>query len=173
MKKVNEQFRASILCGVLCLASFALCACGRKTAPEPDVSALSFQLRSVFVERTEGGCLIARGSIGGATRNVASAVLELQPLEESCEGCPFVPQERVMVEGENIWEAPGAETFFLRYCPTSRAEEYRWRLSVQNALPGLPPQISPVGLTSGEALSRPPSLSGMPSLPERPEEVRP
>ena len=83
MKKVNEQFRASILCGVLCLASFALCACGRKTAPEPDVSALSFQLRSVFVERTEGGCLIARGSIGGATRNVASAVLELQPLEES------------------------------------------------------------------------------------------
>lgn len=108
MKKVNEQFRASILCGVLCLASFALCACGRKTAPEPDVSALSFQLRSVFVERTEGGCLIARGSIGGATRNVASAVLELQPLEESCEGCPFVPQERVRVEGENIWEAPGS-----------------------------------------------------------------
>ena len=84
-----------------------------------------------------------------------------------------MPQERVRVEGENIWEAPGAETFFLRYWPTSRAEEYRWSLSVQNALPGLPPQISPVGLTSDEALSRPPSLYGMPSLPERPEEVRP
>lgn len=30
MKKVNEQFRVSILCGVLCLASFALCACRQK-----------------------------------------------------------------------------------------------------------------------------------------------
>lgn len=166
MKKTRHNApRAGVVCGALCLA-LALCACGRKTAPEPDLSALSFYLRNVFVEKAEGGCLVVRGSIGGATRNVASAVLELQPLEGSCEDCPFVSQERTRVEGENIWEAPGAETFSLRYCPASRAEEYRWRLSVQNALPGLPPQISPVGVTTTQAQTSPSSLSDVLARPE-------
>ena len=159
MKRLYDVQRVHFLRAALCLALIALCACGRKTAPEPDLSVLSFSLRHVFVEKTEGGCLLVRGSIGGATRNVASVVLELQALQGSCEGCPFVPQERVRVEGENIWEAPGAETFSLRYCPASGAEEYRWRLSVQNALPGLPPQISPVGVTS-------PEMSAVPGAPE-------
>lgn len=165
--------RAHVLCGALCLALIALCACGKKTAPEPELSALSFSLRNVFVEKTEGGCLLARGSIRGATRNVASAVLELQALEGSCEGCPFVPQERVRVEGENLWEAPGAETFSLRYCPVSGAEEYRWRLSVQNALPGIPPQISPVGVTHTEAHTPQSSLSDILSQSEQIENSRP
>ena len=157
MKKNNKLSIISAPAGLCCLL-LVLGACGKKTDPEPDLSALSFQIRNVFVEKIDGKCLRVHGSMGGATRNVASVVLELQPLEESCANCPFVPQERVRVEGESIWEAPGAETFSFRYCPSSYSQEYRWRFSAQNILPGMPPQISPVE-TLTEGISLPPSES--------------
>lgn len=123
---------------------FALAGCGKKDAPMPDYSRQVFSWRNVFATLSDDGCVSIAGSVSGAPQNLASMVLELEPLDAACAGCPFVPQETHRVDSADAWESPDGETFRFAYCPSTRADAYRWRLVGRNVVPSLPVVPTPV-----------------------------
>lgn len=140
---------ALLLMLALIFAVPAIAGCGKKGPPRPHYSTQEFSWRNVFAEVTETGCLSVNGSVSGSARNVEKIILEFQPLDESCVGCPFVPQERYVVDAAEAWEAPDADTFRFAYCPSDQAGAYRWRLVGHNSNRGLGDVFTPVKVTSG------------------------
>lgn len=128
----------------LLLTMAVVTGCGKKSDPVPDQSRLLFSWRNVFATMTDNGCISLSGSVAGASQNMGSVVLEVQPLDASCEGCPFVPQETHSVNASDAWESPSGESFRFAYCPSTRADSYRWRLAGKNVFSGLPPVLTPV-----------------------------
>lgn len=129
---------------VLLVLIFAVAGCGKKSLPVPDYSRQLFSWRNVFATLSEDGCLSVSGSVGGETQNLAFMVLELEPLNTACVGCPFVPQEIYRIDSTDAWESPDGQTFRFAYCPASHDGAYRWRLVGRNVFSGLPPVSTPV-----------------------------
>lgn len=138
-----------VLCFIL---PVGLTGCGRKGDPTPNYSSQLFSWRNVFAAVSDAGCLSVSGSVGGASYNVESMVLELQPYDSSCAGCPFVPQETFRISATEAWEAPGGDTFRFAYCPADRAGVYRWRLVGRNVYSSLPLILTPVRIIGGDGL---------------------
>ena len=91
-------------------------------------------------------------------------VLELEPLDASCAGCPFVPQETYRVNSADAWESPDGQTFRFAYCPATRSETYRWRLvgrNVFSSLPAVPTPVRTVGAGESAAVTPLPSADAL------------
>lgn len=128
----------------------AVAGCGKKGAPMPDYSRQLFSWRNVFATLSDEGCVSVSGSVGGETQNLAFMVLELEPLDASCVGCPFVPQETYRVNSADAWESSDGQTFRFAYCPATRSEAYRWRLMGRNVFASLPAVSTPVRTVGAE-----------------------
>lgn len=124
--------------------------CGKKGPPVPNYSRQLFSWRNVFATVSDDGCLSVAGSVGGAFQNLENMVLELQPYDASCAGCPFVPQEVYRVTAADAWESPDGDTFRFAYCPSQRDAAYRWRLAGRNVFTSLPPVLTPVRVVGSE-----------------------
>lgn len=129
--------------------------CGKKGAPVPNYSRQLFSWRNVFATVSDDGCISVAGSVGGAYQNLENMVLELQPNDASCAGCPFVPQEVYRITAADAWESPDGETFRFAYCPSQRDVTYRWRLAGRNVFTSLPPVLTPVRLVGPEQPAAP------------------
>lgn len=124
--------------------------CGKKGAPMPDYSNQLFSWRNVFATLSDDGCVSVSGSVGGEAQNLAFMVLEIEPLDASCAGCPFVSQETYRVDSADAWESPDGQTFRFAYCPTARSDAYRWRLVGRNVFTSLPAVSTPVRAVGAE-----------------------
>lgn len=129
---------------ILLVLLLVVAGCGKKGLPVPDYSQQMFSWRNVFAVMSEDGCISISGSVSGETRNLAFMVLDLEPLEASCAGCPFVAQESFRMDPADAWESPDGQTFRFVYCPAARSDVYRWRLVGHNVFSSLPAVSTPV-----------------------------
>lgn len=135
----------------LCLALVpTLSGCGKKGAPMPDYSSRLFSWSNVSAVMSGDGCLSVSGAVDGSAENLADMVLELQPLDSSCEGCPFVPFLTHLVTAADAWENPSGRSFRFAYCPPLASPDavYLWRLAGRNVFSSLPPALTPVQVTT-------------------------
>lgn len=149
---------------VLLVLLLVMAGCGKKGAPMPDYSRQLFSWRNVFATLSDEGCVSVSGSVGGEAQNLAFMVLELEPLDASCAGCPFVPQETYRVNSADAWESPDGQTFRFAYCPATRSESYRWRLvgrNVFSSLPAVPTPVRTVGAGESAAVTPLPSADAL------------
>lgn len=140
----------SLLTAALVVALLLAAGCGKKGAPEPDYSSQLFSWRNVFATLSDDGCISVSGSVGGEAQNLAFMALEMEPLDASCAGCPFVPQETHRVNAADAWESPDGQTFRFAYCPATRSDAYRWRLVGRSVFASLPAVTTPVRTVEDE-----------------------
>ena len=144
MLKKTVQYGLCLFC---CLLLGTVLACGKKGDPLPQRIDQLFSWRNVFVTLTPEGGLSVAGSVSGAVRNVQSMKLEVEPLDDACPTCPFIPLEIFPVSLNEAWEGSGPSFSFTVF-PVTKASAYRWRLVGQNVVPSLPEVLSPVRITS-------------------------
>lgn len=118
-------------------------ACGRKGLPEPAINSELFSWHNVSAAPGSRSCINIHGEVSGSYSNLSSVVLELQPIDESCLGCPFVPMESHTLPATEIG-LQGGSRFNITYCPTTPSTEYRWRLTGKNRVPATPSIQTPV-----------------------------
>lgn len=123
----------------ICLVSIG---CGRKSLPIPQKINQLFSLQDVFVYLNSDGTLTVQGKVRGAIINVQSILLELEPINENCPTCPFIPLEKFNKRSEMISLSTGHFSFTVM--PAKRVMTYRWRLVGYNIISGLPEVHSPV-----------------------------
>uniref|UniRef100_B8DJI9 Lipoprotein n=1 Tax=Nitratidesulfovibrio vulgaris (strain DSM 19637 / Miyazaki F) TaxID=883 RepID=B8DJI9_NITV9 len=124
---------AVTLCAVLALGA----ACGKKIMPQPQDNRELFSWRGVTATATENGCLTARGEAQGNVDNMASVILEIQPIDgsaDSCAGCPFQATARQEFWPEKQITPQGTAIVEVTMCPDRKAPAYRWRLVGLNVL---------------------------------------
>jgi len=125
------------LCAVLALGA----ACGKKIMPVPQDHRELFSWRSVTATATTNGCIAARGEAQGNVDNMASVILEIQPLggsadgsADSCAGCPFQATARQEFWPEKQITPQGTAIVEVTMCPDRKAPAYRWRMVGVNVL---------------------------------------
>ncbi len=121
------------LCAVLALGA----ACGKKIMPVPQDNRELFQWRSTTATATPNGCIAARGEVQGNVDNLASIILEIQPIDgsgDSCAGCPFQATARQEFRPEKQITPQGAAIVEMTMCPDRKAPAYRWRMVGLNVL---------------------------------------
>ncbi len=138
MKKNRTVFFALLLFAVLTAA------CGKKGDPLPQKVDQLFSLQNVFVTYNPEGTLTVQGTVVGAIASVQAFSLELEAVDEDCIGCPFVPAEKYTQTPEEVWGGVRRADFGFTVYPHTRSTVYRWRLTVHNAVSGLPNAVTPV-----------------------------
>ncbi len=129
------------LCAVLALGA----ACGKKIMPQPQDNRELFNWRGVTAMATANGCIAARGEAQGNVDNLASVILEIQPLgvstdglgdgsADNCAGCPFRATSRQEFWPEKQITPQGTAIVEVTMCPDRKAPAYRWRLVGVNVL---------------------------------------
>lgn len=141
------------LCAVLALGA----ACGKKIMPVPQDHRELFQWRSTTATATPNGCIAARGEAQGNVDNLASVILEIQPLggttdgvaggmsngsptasgdgnAGNCAGCPFQATARQEFRPEKQITPQGTAIVEMTMCPDRKAPAYRWRMVGVNVL---------------------------------------
>ena len=121
------------LCAVLALGA----ACGKKIMPVPQDHRELFQWRNATAMATANGCIAARGEAQGNVDNLASVILEIQPIdgsEDSCAKCPFQATSRQEFWPEKQITPQGSAIVEVTMCPDRKAPAYRWRLVGVNVL---------------------------------------
>lgn len=121
------------LCAVLALGA----ACGKKIMPVPQDHRELFSWRSVTATATTNGCIAARGEAQGNVDNMASVILEIQPIDgsaDSCAGCPFQATARQEFWPEKQITSQGTAIVEVTMCPDRKAPAYRWRMVGVNVL---------------------------------------
>ncbi|WP_341806105.1 hypothetical protein [Nitratidesulfovibrio liaohensis] len=121
------------LCVVLALGA----ACGKKIMPVPQDHRELFQWRSTTATTTPNGCIAARGEVQGNVDNLASVILEIQPIDgsaDSCAGCPFQATARQEFWPEKQIGPQGTAIVDVTMCPDRKAPAYRWRMVGVNVL---------------------------------------
>ncbi len=143
----------------LCCLLLVTAGCGKKGDPVPQDSKNAFAWESATASLTAKGCLAISATMSGATRNVDSFSIELEPLnaapdstlpkelqteQDTCEGCPFVPREAHELTPQQA--IPGEKTtkFAFAYCPQTKAAGYRWRLVAKNVFMAFPYALTQV-----------------------------
>ena len=139
---------------VLCLA-----ACGKKGDPVPQDQKNWFSWEESRAMLTANGCLAIAAQMKGATQNVDSFSLEIEPLaplpdstlppelqtdQNTCEGCPFTPRETAEITPTEEQPNEQGERYTFTYCPEKKAAGYRWRLVARSVFLAYPYQLTPV-----------------------------
>ncbi len=134
------------LLAVLCLVAAA---CGLKSWPKPNAKEDRFEWQSVDFAR-KGGCLDISARLKGAAKNLDRVLLQLQPEDSGCSGCPFSPD--ILLEF-----GPGSQEFtqsdrevHLTTCALAPNKAYRFRLAGANLYTAL-------GLSMSGVQTSPPS----------------
>lgn len=121
------------LCATLALGA----ACGKKVMPVPKDDRELFSWKSVTATATANGCIAARGEAHGNVDNLASVIVEVQPLDSadnSCAGCPFQATQRQEFTPVKHLTPQGNAIVEMTMCPDRKAPAYRWRLVGVNVL---------------------------------------
>ena len=142
---MTSAFRKICSAALLCLALGAFAGCGVKGSPQPDYSGDMFGFGKLSASIESAGVVFVNGTLTGSFENADYLVLEMQPVDgEHCAGCPFVPQEKLLIESKEIWQDGNGSTFDVTYLPMFKADMYRWRVVGYNVYAGIPAQISEV-----------------------------
>ena len=125
------------------LISIGLFACGKKGDPLPQKIDQLFSLQNVFANINPEGTITVMGTVVGSKENAQSFTLELEPIEEDCIGCPFVPTERFTKTPAEAMVNRGTGEFSITILPSTQSNIYRWRVVVRNSVSGLPSVVTP------------------------------
>ncbi len=118
----------------LCLLSLLCLACGRKDNPSPSIVEDTFNWNNP-VAIAQGECISFSAHVGGNADNLGHVLLEVQNLDDSCRGCPFVANMHEKVYASEVLDRKSS-TVHINYCPTTTSDEYRWRLLGINKIRG-------------------------------------
>ncbi len=124
-----------ILLVALCLLSLVSIACGRKDKPSPSILADTFSWNNPTAV-AQNDCLSVSAHVGGNASNLNVVILEVQNLDDSCRGCPFVATMSEKVYASSVLDS-NSSTVNINYCPSRKSDEYRWRLVGINKIRGL------------------------------------
>ena len=153
----NLTMNKTLLSALLCALVLTSAGCGKKGDPVPQDKKNLFSWESADASFTANGCLAISAVMNGATRNVDSFTIELEPLsapanstlpaelqtqQDTCEGCPFAPQETGELSPQRVTD--NEKAFRFTYCPSTKAAAYRWRLVARNVFMSFPYVLSPV-----------------------------
>ncbi len=126
----------------LSLLALATLACGRKEYPSPSAVDDVFSWNNP-TSVAQGECLSISAHVSGNAQNLGIVVLEVQNLDDSCRGCPFVAQMSERIYASQVLDSKSS-TVNINYCPTRTSDEYRWRLVGINKIRGVAPVMSEV-----------------------------
>lgn len=121
----------------------ALFACGKKGDPLPQKIDQLFSLQNVFATINPEGTITVMGTVVGSKENAQSFTLELEPVDEDCIGCPFVPAERFTKTPAEALVNKEKGEFSITVLPSRVSNIYRWRVVVRNSVSGLPSVATP------------------------------
>ena len=142
---MTSALRKICSAALLCLSVGLFAGCGLKGDPRPDYSGDMFGFSRLSASIEAAGVLSVNGTLTGSFENVDYLVLEMQPVDgEFCAGCPFVPQEKLLIESKEIWQDGNGSTFDVTYLPMFKADMYRWRIVGHNVYAGIPALSSEV-----------------------------
>lgn len=149
---MTSALRKICSAALLCIALGTFAGCGLKGDPRPDYSGDTFEFGKLSASIEAAGVLAVNGNLTGAFENADYLVLEMQPVNgEFCAGCPFVPQEKLLIDSKDIWQDGNGSTFDVTYLPMFKADMYRWRVVGYNVYAGIPAQISEVQTVGTES----------------------
>lgn len=147
--RIRRMAAVAALCALLALGA----ACGKKIMPQPQDNRELFSWRGVTAMATSNGCITARGEAQGNVDNLASVILEIQPLggtadgaADSCAGCPFQATARQEFRPERQITPQATAIVEVTMCPDRKAPAYRWRLVGVNVLTRFAHALSKVQL---------------------------
>ena len=138
--KRNVIYRTPLLaCCLLLGAACLLAGCGKSGMPSPKKTQDTFTITGHALAPM-GDCVVARGAVSGAIRNVEFITLELAPINsyDDCPGCPFAARESGEFTAADAQLDETTGQFMFSFCPAETAPMYRWRLVGKNAFRGLP-----------------------------------
>ncbi len=124
------------LLALLLAASLLLAACGYKSWPHPAAKEDRFEWANVDFLR-KGNCLDVAGRLKGAGKNLDRVLLQLQPEDSGCAGCPFDPD--VVLDfgpGSQDFQMEGNDLRFTT-CALAPGKAYRMRLAGVNRFTSL------------------------------------
>ncbi len=131
--RIRRVGAVAALCAMLALGA----ACGKKIMPQPQDNRELFSWRATTAMATANGCIAARGEAQGNVDNLASVILEIQPIDgsaDSCAGCPFQATSRQEFRPEKQITPQDTAIVEMTMCPDRKAPAYRWRLVGVNVL---------------------------------------
>ncbi len=145
--------RLAALLLVMCLALAV--ACGKKGPPVPKDEQNLFAWKAAKGELYTGQqngvpvrCLSVTADMTGASRNVQSFLLEVEPqTADVCTGCPFLPGEIAKISPQTIQTSGDTTRFSFEYCPKTETATYRWRLVARSLFTSAPHMFSKVYTT--------------------------
>ncbi len=124
-----------VLIIALSLLALSSIACGRKDYPSPSVVDDTFTWNNPSAI-AQGECISFSAHVGGNAQNLAVIVLEVQNLDDSCRGCPFVANMSERIYATEVLDM-ASSTVSINYCPTRITDEYRWRFVGINKIRGV------------------------------------
>ncbi len=125
------------------LISLSLAGCGNKKWPTVVAQENTFFFEQVTAGR-ETDCLNLEAKLSGAVDNLRTIVLELEPLDDSCQECPFQPTERTYLELSAPQVKREGSTIWISHCNLTPDRSYRVRLLGLNEFPGIKDSSSEV-----------------------------
>ena len=135
LKAKGFSSRATALAALILAAACLLPAgCGKKEWPSPRTEKDRFSWASVRASR-DGACLVIRGELEGAVRNLKEVVLRLEASEELCPGCPFTASESAVYPLNHPSLEREGNVVTITHCPVNPDAAVRLRLEGKNVFP--------------------------------------
>ena len=135
---LTRIFRTTFTFGLVLLAAFALCSCGKTGMPQPQDPERQFRFASL-TGKPVGKCLAIEAQLEGAVDNFEYIRLEFAFMDDAsdCLGCPFVADEKVTFSHAQVNFVRETGALAFSYCP-NESKVYRWRafgISSYSAIP--------------------------------------
>jgi hypothetical protein len=138
---------------VLAAACLLPVGCGKKEWPSPRTEKDRFSWASVRASRDDS-CLVIRGKLQGASRNLKEVVLQLETSQELCPGCPFRPDQRAVYPLRHPSLSRKGTQITITHCPVEPETALRLRLDGVNVFQQIPDAPSDiVGLKANKTNS--------------------
>jgi len=138
---------------LLALACLLSAGCGKKEWPSPRTEKDRFSWASVRASRDDS-CLVIRGKLQGASRNLKEIVLQLETSQELCPGCPFRPDQKAVYSLRHPSLSRKGAQITITHCPVEPDTALRLRLDGVNVFQQIPDAPSDiVGLKANKTNS--------------------
>jgi len=128
---------------ILAVACLLPTGCGKKKWPSPRTEKDRFSWTSVRASRDDS-CLVIRGELQGAVRNLKEVVLQLETSQELCPGCPFSPDQRAVYSLRDPSLRREGARVTITHCPVEPDTALRLRLDGVNVFQQIPDAPSDV-----------------------------